>query len=110
MALPSRTSRLTDAVYRAHGEVATFRPAAGGEVPNVRVILRRPTDLAPLWQGEVPMTKPFVRVPLADVSALLKGDVLDGIDGRKWRIADAPRRPGDGRSWQAGVEDAGLET
>lgn len=107
MALPVRTDRLTDAVYRAFGEVATLRRAAGGDVPGVRVILRRPTETAPLWQGEVPMSKPFVRIPFADVTALVKGAVVDGVDGRCWKIAEAPRRPGDGRNWQAGVEDAG---
>ena len=108
MALPARTSRLTDAIFRTFGETAVLLPAAGGETPTVRVILRRPTDTAPLWQGEVVMNKPFLRIPHADAATLKKGDVIDGVDGRKWKLAEPPLRPGDGRTWQAMVEDAGA--
>lgn len=108
MALPSRTQRLTAAVYAAFGETATLRPAAGGAVPDVRVILRRPTDTAPLWSGEVAMSKPFIRCPVEDVASLKKDDVFDGIDGRRWKVDAAPLRPGDGRSWQAPVRDDGA--
>lgn len=109
MALPARTSRLTDAVFRTFGETATLRPAAGGEPTTVRAILRRPTDTSPLWEGETVTAHPFVRIPVADVR-LRKGDVVDGLDGRKWKIKDAPRRPGDGRVWIAEVLDDGAAT
>lgn len=111
MALPARTARLTDAVFRSFGETATLRPAAGGDpVEDVRVILRRPTDTSPLWEGETVTANPFVRIPHADVTRLRKNDVVDGVDGRAWKIKDAPRRPGDGRVWVAEVIDHGAET
>jgi len=110
MALPARTSRLTDAVFRTFGETATLRPAAGGEPTTVRVRLRRPVAEQPLWDGEVPQVRPFVEVPHADAASLRKGDIVSGIDGRKWRLAEAPTRPGDGRKWRAAVEDAGAAT
>lgn len=112
MALPARTSRLTDAVFRAFGEASTvtLTPDAGGESSQVRAILRRPTETMSLFDGEVPTTQPFVRVPHADAPALRRSDVLDGIDGRKWKLAEAPIRPGDGRTWVARVEDGGAAT
>ncbi len=112
MALPARTSRLTDAVFRAFGEegAVTVLHAAGGETADVRVILRRPTEALSLWQGEVATTQPFVRIPHVDCSTLRKGDRLDGIDDRMWKLAEAPVRPGDGRTWFARVEDAGAVT
>lgn len=110
MALPVRTARLTAAVFAAFGETATLRAAAGGETPGVRVKLRRPTDAAPLWDGAITVASPTVEVPFEDVDRLRQGDILDGIDGRCWKLTEAPTRPGDGRKWLAAVVDAGPAT
>lgn len=112
MALPARTTRLTDAVFRAFGEAdpVVVRHKAGGETTGVRVTLRRPVEALSLWQGEVATAQPFVQIPVADAPALRKGDILASIDDRLWEITEAPVRPGDGRKWTARVQDAGAAT
>lgn len=110
MALPARTSRLTDAVFAAFGETATLYPAAGGETVTVRAKLRRPSGAEQLWQAETVVASPVIEIPYVDYPSLRRHDIVDGLDDRRWKITDAPTRPGDGRKWVAVVLDAGPAT
>jgi hypothetical protein len=97
---------MIDAQFATYGDAVPFVPASGVGPATVRVILRRPTDEQTLDTGRIVKSKPFIKVPFADVAHLVRDDQLDK-DGRRWKIAGAPTRPGDGKVWHADVIDMG---
>lgn len=102
------STALTDAVFRTFGNEGggMLRPDSGGPHSPVRVILRRPTDEQRVETLGVVKAKPIIRIPAADAPSLRKGDLVD-VEDRCWRLAVAPRKPGDGRGWLAEVEEVG---
>lgn len=99
---------LTNTVFATFGTEGggTLRPDSGGPATGVRVILRRPTEEQRVEGMSVVKTKPILRIPVADAPTLRKGDLVD-VEDRCWRLASAPRKPGDARGWLVEIEDVG---
>ncbi|MBX3480089.1 MAG: hypothetical protein KF842_06790 [Caulobacter sp.] len=83
------------------------RPVVGDDLDPVGVCIEQPAEEAQLQQGRLVRTRPVAWLSRAEVAALARGDLVEG-EGRRWKIASAPTRPGDGRFWRAEVEDQGL--
>lgn len=93
-----------------------LRPGRPDEVAGVPLAIDRPSSVATPFPGQagVVLSRPVAWLPLAFIVgsatvsvAVSKNDELVG-EGRRWRIAAAPTRPGDGRWWRAEVEDQGA--
>lgn len=82
------------------------RFAAGGEVDPVPVAIERPLEGETIERGQFAALKPLAWLPRQLVAALKAGDEIEG-EGRLWRVAAKPTRPGDGRWWRAELEDLG---
>lgn len=88
-----------------------IRPVSGGSDVPVRLAIEHPTDTDRLIGAGIERARPWVEIFVASFPALRKGDtVLVGKIGpfTGWRIAEAPKRPGDGRQWRAEVEPLGV--
>lgn len=100
-----------DAAIDAHlRDDAWVRPVAGGVDYPVRVQIEHPTETDRMIGAGVERARPVVELSVSAAPALRKGDfVLVGAVApfKGWRIAEAPRRPGDGRQWRAEVEPLG---
>lgn len=100
-------SALTDQTFATFGVPdCPWRAGSGAPATGVRTILRRPTDEQRIESLGVVKTKPLLRVPVVDAPTLRKGDLVD-IEDKAWRLAAAPRKPGDGRVWYVEVEEVG---
>jgi hypothetical protein len=101
-----------DAAIDAHlRDDAWIRPLAAGADYLVRVQIDHPTETDRLIGAGIERPRPVVELSVAAAPSLRKGDiVLVGTVApfRGWRIAEAPRRPGDGRQWRAEVEPLGV--
>lgn len=98
---------LDEAVAEHLGDAAEYRAQGTGEAVDIRWIFERPTNLVDLGRQDMPVTQPTAEIAVAEVAQLRKGDTVT-FDGRVWRVAGAPSRPGDGRWWVAVLEDAGA--
>lgn len=103
-------------IFGRLGGPVTLTPAdGGGEVVGVLAILKRPADVEFMREAGAVRQQPEVHVPVSLCATLRKGDVVvpdpatwPAADVRRWRIAEAPRRPGRGWRWVALVEDLGA--
>lgn len=88
---------------------ALLRPLAGGADVEISAILERPAEIEVIQSAQFPRSKPMVRIPVLLVASLKKGDIViqPPVGGLGYRLAEAPRRPDDGRWWLAAVEDLG---
>lgn len=102
---------LDDAIDAHLRDDGWIRPVAGGADYPVRVQIEHPTDTDRLIGAGVERPRPVVEISVSAAPALRKGDVvLVGAVApfQGWRIAEAPKRPGDGRQWRAEVEPLGV--
>jgi hypothetical protein len=101
---------LDDAIDAHLRDDGWVRPVAGGADYPVRIQIDHPTETDRLIGAGVERQRPVVEISAASAPSLRKGDVvLVGAVApfRGWRVAEAPRRPGDGRQWRAEVEPLG---
>ena len=111
--MPDFNDHLTglDAAIDAHlRDEAWVRPVAGGADYPVRVQIDHTTDTDRVIGAGVERPRPVVELSVSAAPALRKGDiVLVGAVApfQGWRLAEAPKRPGDGRQWRAEVEPLG---
>lgn len=90
-----------------------LRPVGGGADLPLRLAIEHPTDTERMIGAGFERARPWVEFSLASAPSLRKGDtVLVGkvAPFTGWRIAEAPKRPGDGRQWRAEVEPLGVVT
>lgn len=103
----ARIDAAIDAHLRDDGWV---RPVGGGADIPVCVSIEHPSETDRVIGAGMERARPVIEISVASV-ALKKGDtVLIGAVApfRAWRVAEAPRRPGDGRQWMAEVEPLGT--
>lgn len=93
-------------------DAAYLVQCAGAMVP-ARVMVERPENAERLQGVSITRARPEISVSVAAHPGLRQGDGFilgvwtDGVftpGTEAWRIAEAPRRPGDGRWWMAEVE------
>lgn len=99
-----------DADVAAHVcDPALLRPAAGGADLVISAIVERPGEIETLQSGGIVRSKPVVQIPVLQLASLKAGDIviLPPVGGRGYKIAGAPKRPGDGRWWMADADDLG---
>lgn len=82
---------------------AAYVASGGTPVPGYRVIVDEASDAVVLRGTSVILGKTYLEVEVAAVPGLKKGDAFD-VGTIRWRLAEAPRRPDDGRWWRAAVE------
>ncbi|ADL00695.1 head-tail joining protein [Brevundimonas subvibrioides] len=101
-----------DAAIDAHlRDDGWIRPKAGGPDVSARIAIEHPSETDRLIGAGIERSRPWVEISISSVPVLVKGDcVLVGAVApfTGWRIAEAPKRPGDGRHWRAEVEPLGL--
>ncbi len=88
-----------------------IRSATGGADVPVRLAIEHPTQTDAMAGVGLERSRPWVEVSVVSAPTLRKGDVvLVGAIAPfiGWRIAEAPKRPGDGRQWRAEVEPLGI--
>lgn len=105
--LMSEIDAAIDADLRDDGWV---RPAAGGVDIPVRLAIEHPTEDDRLIGASITRARPWVEISVAAIASLKLKDIV--LVGRvapfaAWRIAEAPKRPGDGRHWRAEIEQLG---
>lgn len=103
-----------DAAIDAHlRDDGWLRPVAGGGDLPLRLAIEHPTETDRLLGSSIERARPWVEFSVASAPSLRKGDtVLVGkvAPFTGWKIAEAPKRPGDGRQWRAEVEPLGVVT
>lgn len=86
------------------------RPTAGGSDIPVRLAIEHPTETDRLVGASIERSRHLVEISVASVTGFKRGDIV--LVGKVapfmgWRVAEAPKRPGDGRHWRAEVESLG---
>lgn len=87
---------------------AVYIPASGAPVPGMRIKLEEASESMVLQGANVVLGKSFIEVERAAVPKLKRNEAFDVL-GVRWKLAEAPRRPDDGRWWRAAVEKVGRE-
>lgn len=88
-----------------------LRPVAGGADIAIRLAIEHPTETDRLSGAAIERSRPWIEFSVAAAPTLRRGDtILVGAVAPfiGWRIAEAPKRPGDGRQWRAEVEPLGI--
>lgn len=110
MTFSSLLSGLADAVFTEFGDAeAVLYPVSGEASATVRADVSRGTSEVTLERGRLIGVRALVRIPFADAPALKIRDELDALDPveqrrRRWRLAGAPQRFGQGLVWEAEIE------
>ncbi len=86
------------------------RLVAGGPDIPVRLAIEHPSETDRLIGASIERSRPWVEISVASVSGFKRGDIV--LVGKvapfvAWQVAEAPKRPGDGRHWRAEVEPLG---
>ena len=95
-------ARANAEIFGRLGEPIVHVPAATGAPAQIRGQLRRPHVTDQIRSLGVTRERPAVHVPISE-AILRKGDTLE-IDGRRYRVAEPPQRPGQGFVQVAEVE------
>jgi len=115
MDFSSRLAGLDTAIADHLCDDAAYLLQGAGAPVSARVQVDRPIEVERLQGSSFVRARPVLQVAVAAFPGLRTGDVFvmgawsaDGLtftpSAEAWRLAEAPRRPGDGRWWQVEVE------
>ena len=86
------------------GKAATYRPLAGGS-QAVRVIERRPSEIAEIGRGRAVAEQTLLQLRVSEVAAPVEGDEID-LGDKTVRVKGAPTKSdAQGLVWQLDVRD-----
>lgn len=96
-------SRLIDGCFGTFGLSATFRPAAGGEYPDIQVIRSAPDEVADLFAVRGVLPTNIFDIRAGEAFTPTEGDVI-AIGGVDYQIIGRPRAiDGDRLLWRCGA-------
>ena len=111
MTFSDHAAGVDDAVAEHLGEEAWLYRGGAGAAVETRGWVERPGATHVLGIGPgVDRTRPVLFLPVGGAFGVARLAERDEAicEGRRWRVAGAPRRPDDGRWFVADVEDLGA--